>query len=208
MNRPAAARRPIGRRPGDPEETKQVILDAARQAFAASGFERATIRAIAVAADVDPALVLHHFGSKQNLFASAHELPFDPDELVTSVIETPLAERGEALTRLYLTVITAEHGAPLSLMRAAATNEQAAVMMREFVDATLLARAAELAPGADGDLRLAIAGSQLFGIGFARVVLGMGPLRRRSIEEIVEVVAPMVQRLLEPPGEVPAVAAH
>lgn len=200
MSRPEASRRPIGRRPGDPEATKQGILDAARQAFATSGFDRATIRTIAESADVDPSLVLHHFGNKQTLFARAHELPFDPDELVTSVIETPLSERGEVLARLYLTVITAEHGTPLSLMRAAATNDEAAVMMREFVDATLLARAAELAPGPGGELRLAIAGAQLFGIGFARAVLGISTLRRRSTEELVGVVAPLIQQLLEPAG--------
>ncbi|NIR34980.1 MAG: helix-turn-helix transcriptional regulator, partial [Actinobacteria bacterium] len=68
-----------GRRPGDPGVTRAAILDAARAVFGELGFERATIRRIAASADVDPGLVLHYFGTKQGLFAAAHELPFDPE---------------------------------------------------------------------------------------------------------------------------------
>lgn len=199
MTRPASGRRPVGRRPGDPEETKRTILGAARRSFAAAGFERATIRAIAKSAGVDPALVIHHFQNKQHLFARAHELPFDPEELLDSVSAAPAGKRGEYLARFYLTVLTAEDGAPLSMMRAAATHAEAARMLREFIDATLLSRAGELAPGPGGDLRLAIAGAQLFGLGFARSVLGLAPLRDRSTDDLVAAVAPLIQRLLDPP---------
>ncbi|MEQ4714939.1 helix-turn-helix domain-containing protein [Nonomuraea sp. B19D2] len=42
--------------------------ESARALFAEVGFERATIRAIAKRAEVDPALVMQYFGSKQELF--------------------------------------------------------------------------------------------------------------------------------------------
>jgi AcrR family transcriptional regulator len=51
--------------------TEGRILDAARALFAEVGFERATIRAVARAAEVDPALVMQYFGSKQELFRQA-----------------------------------------------------------------------------------------------------------------------------------------
>ena len=53
------------------EETKAVILAAARERFAESGFERATIRAIAADANIDPSMVMRYFGNKDQLFAAA-----------------------------------------------------------------------------------------------------------------------------------------
>ncbi len=67
-----------GRRPGNPAITRQSILEAARATFARAGYERATIRAIASAAAVDPALVHHYFGTKEELFVAAHEIPISP----------------------------------------------------------------------------------------------------------------------------------
>ena len=66
-----------GRRPGN-QDTRQSILDAARAVFAERGFDNASIRAIATAAKVDPALVHHYFGGKDQLFVAAVELPFNP----------------------------------------------------------------------------------------------------------------------------------
>jgi AcrR family transcriptional regulator len=81
---PAGKRGP-GRRPGE-SGTRQAILDAARAQFAAHGWDRATIRAIAREAGVDPALVLHFFGSKTFLFAAAMQWPFDTDAAVEEVL--------------------------------------------------------------------------------------------------------------------------
>ena len=53
------------------KRTEAAILDAARALFAETGFERATIRAVASRAGVDPALVMQYFGSKEGLFAAA-----------------------------------------------------------------------------------------------------------------------------------------
>ncbi|WP_345395616.1 TetR/AcrR family transcriptional regulator [Nonomuraea salmonea] len=54
--------------------TEARILDAARSLFADMGYERATIRAVAKSAGVDPALVMQYFGSKQELFQRAVEV--------------------------------------------------------------------------------------------------------------------------------------
>ena len=63
-----------GRRPGE-SGTREAILTAARGAFAELGYDRATIRGIAAVAEVDPALVLHYFTSKERLFGAALEIP-------------------------------------------------------------------------------------------------------------------------------------
>ncbi|CUR61447.1 hypothetical protein NOCA1240550 [metagenome] len=74
-----------GRRPGAPD-TRAQVLDAARTSFAEKGFRATTIRAVAATAGVDPALVHHYFGTKDNLFLAALEMPVDPRELLAPVV--------------------------------------------------------------------------------------------------------------------------
>ena len=88
--------RQVGRRPGDPAVTRRAILGAARDRFGSVGFDRATIRAIATQADVDPALVIHHFKNKQQLFVAAHELPLNPGELIVPEHSDLMAAIGAA----------------------------------------------------------------------------------------------------------------
>ncbi len=192
----AAKDRPVGRRPGDPDDTREDILRAARDRFGAVGFERATIRSIAEGADVDPALIIHHFGSKQGLFAAAHELPFDPKVLIDQVIALPADQRARALSHAFLSNVLGSGSPAGSLMRAAATNEAAALMMREFVSDVFLSRADRLAPGPDATLRVALAGSHLVGLVFARMIIGIEPLTEAAIDELAERVAPAVDHHL------------
>ncbi len=189
--------RPLGRRPGDPEETRREILAAAQRAFAARGYERATIRAIAHDAGVDPGLVIHHFRNKAELFAAAHELPFNPETLFDKIAEVVPEERGEAVARAYLGLVAGPGSRVFSLLRAAATNEAAAAMLREFITDTVVARGIELVNGPDPELRLALIVSHLMGIAVARELVGLPLLTTRDVEEIVTAVAPTIQRYLD-----------
>ncbi|MFI5505857.1 helix-turn-helix domain-containing protein [Mycobacterium sp. NPDC051804] len=49
--------------------------------FGQNGLERTTIRSVAKAAKVDPALVMHYFGNKDKLFAEASRLDISPPDL-------------------------------------------------------------------------------------------------------------------------------
>jgi AcrR family transcriptional regulator len=99
----------------------------------------ATIRAIAAAARVDPALVLHFFGSKEQLFVTAMQLPQNPAQLVPAAVALGIEGLGERLVTLFLETWDAPHGRPfLALMRSVAGNEKAAEMMREFVSREVL----------------------------------------------------------------------
>ena len=188
-----------GRRPGDPEVTRQAILAAARSVFSDAGFERATIRGIASRAGVDPALIHHHFGAKQELFIAAHQLPFDPAQLIESLQEVPPEQRGEQIVRMYLNVFGLPDSPALSLLRAATTNESAARMLREFLQAVLLDNAVALTNATDARLRVALIGSHMIGVLFARNVVGVPELSERSVEELVTVLAPTVDRYLNTP---------
>lgn len=58
-----------GRRAGQGrDQSRDAILAAARHAFAAHGYRATTLKQIAVAAEVTPAMVNYHFGSKQGLY--------------------------------------------------------------------------------------------------------------------------------------------
>ena len=188
-----------GRRPGDPAVTKQAILQAARQVFGEAGFDRATMRSIASRADVDPALIHHHFGTKQGLFAAAHELPINPAVLVSQVAETPRDQLPETLVRVYLGALMTPGSPALSLLKAATTNESAARMLREYIQSILLDNAKRLTDQPDPRLRVALLGSHMIGIVFARLVVGIPEVTRLEIDDLVSILVPVVERYLFEP---------
>ncbi len=184
-----------GRRPG-PSQTREAVLSAARRLFAAHGYERTTIRAIGREADVDAALVHHYFGTKEQVFVAAMAFPFDPADLIREVVNGPRAELAQRLVRFFLSVWRdPEARAPfLAILRSATTNDQAAAMLREFISSALLARVA----GKLGlpRLRLEGAAAQLVGIALVRYVVGIEPLASAPEDEIVALVAPVIEYYL------------
>ncbi|GAA1022642.1 TetR family transcriptional regulator [Acrocarpospora pleiomorpha] len=189
-------RRP-GRRPGV-SDTRGQILTAARAIFAEKGFDKATIRGIARAAGVDPALVHHYFDTKEGVFVAAMRLPFDPAVLVPILVTGPREEVGERLVRFILT-ITADPKARepvLALLRSAVTNDQVVAMIREFMVEALLGRVAD-ALGIPL-LRMEAAFSQMFGLVMARHIVQMEPMASADPEELVALVGPTIQRYVDP----------
>ena len=184
-----------GRRPGDPEVTRRAILEAARATFAADGYERATIRAIAARARVDPALVHHHFGSKAELFVAAHELPISP-ATVAAALEDGRGTLGERVTRLYLSAALTEGGPFESLIRAAMTHPPARAMLRQFIERGLLDTIAPHLATPDARFRIMLAGSHLMGLFMVRRVLRVDALRDADLDFLVAVVGPTIDRYL------------
>src|SRR4051794_865490 len=92
-----------GRRPGN-QDTREAILAAARTAFAERGYDGASIRQIAGGAGVDPALVHHYFGAKDQLFLAVMEAPFNPAEVLPKIFEPGLDGVGERLVRTFVGV--------------------------------------------------------------------------------------------------------
>ncbi|KAB2350791.1 TetR/AcrR family transcriptional regulator [Actinomadura rudentiformis] len=189
------ARRPPGRRPG-PTETREAILASARELFADKGYDGASLRAIARGAGVDPALVHHFFGNKEGVFIAAMQFPVDPGELLPKIFGTRREDLGETMVRIFLSVWEMpERRAPiLAMLRSAMTNERAAVMMREFVSSALFARAAEL--HGIPLLRIQAAAGQMIGVMILRYVLEVEPIASSTPDEIVELLAPTIQRHL------------
>lgn len=185
-----------GRRPGE-SGTREAILDAARRAFAEQGYDRATIRGIAARAGVDPALVYHFHGSKEELFAAAMQLPFQPSEILPPLLEGDAAGLAERILRLFLGVSDRPGGSPfVALIRSASTNEQAARMLREFMSREVIGRVARALGVPDAELRATLVGSQLAGLAMVRYVLRMEPLASADHQTVIACVGPTLQRYL------------
>jgi AcrR family transcriptional regulator len=185
----------------DNEDKRAAILEAARAVFAERGYDGASVRAIAAAAGVDSALVHHYFGTKEHLFVETMRLPIDPAVEIPQLLEGSRARLGERIVRFFLSVWESEQGrtAILSLLRSAVTNEQAAVMLRQFVTrAFLKPLAVAVGPADDADLRAAMVGSQLIGLVMLRMVVRVEPLASAPHEQVVALVAPTIQRYLVP----------
>ncbi|WP_262282484.1 TetR family transcriptional regulator [Micromonospora sp. MA102] len=190
--------RRTGRRPGNPD-TREAILAAARAAFAERGFDAASIRSIAAAAGVDPALVHHYFGTKEELFRAAMAMPIDPARLLPEVLAGGPAGAGERLVRTFLGVWDSPTGTPaVALLRSAVSNEWMARLMREFLVTQVLRRVLDhldIDP-AELPLRGSLVASQLIGLAMMRYVIRLEPAASADPETLVAAIGPTVQRYL------------
>ncbi len=193
---PSRVRR-SGRRPGD-SGTREAILSAARAAFAEQGYDKATIRGIAARAAVDPALVLHYFGSKERLFGAALQIPFTPGEVLRAALGADPDRLGEVIVRAFLNAWEPAETRPalIAMVRSAMTNDVAQAMVREFLDRRVFGPITAALQIPDADLRATLVGSQFIGLAMMRYVVGFEPMESASVDQIVAAVGPTVQRYL------------
>lgn len=186
-----------GRRPGD-SRTREDILAAARASFAEVGYDRATIRGIAAAASVDPALVLHYFGSKDELFGAALQVPVEPDEVLKRVMSRDVKDMGATLVRAFLEAWEPEESrAPLvAMVRSAMTNETAMALVREYLGRRIFGPITQALGAPDADLRATLVGSQFIGLAMMRYIARIEPLASASVEQLVAAIGPTMQRYL------------
>jgi AcrR family transcriptional regulator len=193
--------RRTGRRPGSPD-TREAILAAARLAFAERGFDNATVRQIATAAEVDPALVHHYFGTKEQLFLATVQVPIDPRDLIPAVVAGGKENIGENLLRTFIRVWDSPAGtAGAALIRSAMGSEWTARMLREFLTTQILRRVIkqlDLDP-AEAPLRTSLVASQIAGLAMMRYIIKLEPLASAPGETIVTMIGPTIQRYITGP---------
>jgi AcrR family transcriptional regulator len=181
-------------------------LAAAREAFAERGFDGATIRGIATAAAVDPALVHHYFGNKDKLFLAAVHAPVDPGALLPQALEGGRENLGAGIVRTFLGVWDGPaRPAALALLRSAVGNEWTAKLLREFLVSQVLRRVLGTLdlPAKEREARGALVASQLIGVVMARYVLLLEPLASATHESLVASLGPTLQRYLTGDVELP-----
>jgi AcrR family transcriptional regulator len=190
-------RRTPGRRPGGPD-TRGEILEAARETFAAKGFEGTSLRAVARAAGVDAALVHHYFDGKESLFVEAMALPIDPRIVAERVLDGPVDGIGDRIIGTFLAVWEAPESRVRmkAMLRAAISSEDYAHLIRDAITRLILGPVSSVLDVPDAPLRVSLVASQLMGVVLVRYIIELDPLASATPDEVVARIAPTIQRYL------------
>jgi AcrR family transcriptional regulator len=174
------------------DATRAAILRSARERFATDGYERATIRAIARDAGIDPSMVMRYYGNKEGLFAAASEI----DLRFPALTDIPAEELGPRLVRHFLERWEGDETLN-ALLRVGVTNPAGAERMHSVLREQVVPVVASVCPDAQQiPVRAALAASQILGMALTRYVLKMPPVVALSNDEIVSWLGPTVQRYL------------
>ncbi|MDV3129754.1 TetR family transcriptional regulator [Mycobacterium sp. 21AC1] len=199
---PPRERKRPGRPPGQ-SDTRDRILVCARELFARNGIDKTSIRAIAGAAGVDPALVHHYFGTKTQLFAAAIHIPIDPMAVIGPLREVPVDEIGYTLPSILLPLWDSEMGkgfiATLRSILAGSEVSLVRTFLQEVITVEVGSRVDN--PPGSGKIRVQFVASQLVGVVMARYILELEPFSSLPVDQIAATIAPNLQRYLT--GELP-----
>ncbi len=197
--------------PVSPQDAASAVLQAARIAFAARGYAGTTVKSVAVAAGVAPDVVTSLYRNKERLFAAALRLPFDPAGAVPELIAPGVEGLGRRLVLMLLTVmddervrddlsrvLSSEAAAPAAATAASASQLTELRSISEYLSSTVIDPVVTALGVPDARLRVTVITSHLLGLAMSRYVLRIEPLASASEEEVVRLVAPAIQSLLDP----------
>jgi AcrR family transcriptional regulator len=174
------------------------ILREARASFAEHGYAGTTVRAVARAADVDPALVYHYYGSKEGLLDAATTPPQSFLDEVVTAWQTPQGELGEQLVRRMLrNWDNPDHRPVLRAVLQIAGNEPATrEKLRLIIEQSMMGPPAQALDESERQVRSSLIASQLMGVAFMRYVWKIEPIATMTEDDLVTAVAPTIQRYL------------
>jgi AcrR family transcriptional regulator len=177
--------------------TRAEILRAARSRFAADGYQRATIRAIAAEAGIDPSMVMRYYGSKDGLFAAAVEVDLRLPDLST----IPRRKLGATLVAHFLRRWEdPADDALLMLLRSGVTDESAAARLRTVFREQLTPVLLGLADDRDAAAhRAGLVATQMLGLALCRNLLRLPPVAAMDADTVVARIGPTIQRYLTAP---------
>ena len=180
------------------DATRAEILRAAQVRFAVDGYQKATIRAIAADAGIDPSMVMRYYGNKATLFAAA----VDVDLQLPDLTAIPKRRLGETLVAHFLQRWEGDptDDALLMLLRSAATDDFAAERMRaifrEQLTPVVLGLVGDPSEAAE---RAGLISSQLLGLALCRHILRLPAVAAVDPETITVRIGPTIQRYLTAP---------
>ncbi|MFJ1768212.1 TetR family transcriptional regulator [Amycolatopsis sp. NPDC088138] len=178
-------------------ESRQRILRVARELFDQHGYNGTTVRMIATAAEVDPAMVFYFFGTKQKLFGAVIDLSADVPPAIDSIFDGDVATIGERVVRTLVENLDKSDRTPLVMLtRSAPTDPKSEALLREFIDRELTGRLAALLGTPDAAVRAGMVNVQILGLAVARYIVHLEPIASASVDELVATFGPLVQHCL------------
>jgi hypothetical protein len=152
---------------------------------------------------VDAALVHHYFGTKQQLFAAAIQLPINPMTVLVPMRETPVEELGLRLPSVLLPIWDSEMGAGLIATLRSLISGADVSLARSFLEEVVVVEVGSRVdnPPGTGKIRAQFVASQLMGVVMARYIVKIEPFASLPPEQIARTIAPNLQRYLT--GDLP-----
>lgn len=189
-----------GRRPGN-EDTRGLILAAARTEFARRGYSATTLRGIARAAGVDARLVHHYFDGKRDVFVASIGVPANLTDAVAAIAGAGPDGVGERMVTTFLQLWDRDvvRDRLVAVISAAMVDPPTARTIREFVTIEVFGAVIDRLGTGERDRRAALAVSQMIGLAMARFVLEIEPIASQTHAQLVADLGPTLQRYLTGP---------
>ncbi|MEC3914896.1 TetR/AcrR family transcriptional regulator [Nocardia sp. CDC160] len=176
------------------DATKAAILEAARRRFAEDGYRKATIRAIAADADIDPSMVMRYYGNKDGLFDAALDIDLELPDLAAAVPDSLGALIAGRFLELWEQPPTSE--ILLTLMRSALSDDIVVERMQRIFAQQIMPAVLRFGDPSDAPHRAGLIATQILGLALCRYVLKLPPVVALTHEQIVADIGPTVQRYL------------
>jgi AcrR family transcriptional regulator len=172
----------------------------AQQEILDRGYHGTSLRGVARRGGVDPSLVRHYFGSKDELLLQAVEVRVDPTRFAQEILHGAPSGVGRRIVRFMLG-FWGDQASPKGLVRMVSTlnSPDIAELTREaFVKPFFGTIAAEVSPDRP-QLRAALAASQMMALGLSRYVLREPTLSGTEQQDLVRIVGRSLQHCLTGP---------
>jgi AcrR family transcriptional regulator len=176
--------------------TRDLIAAAARELFEERGFAATSVRAIGASAGVDPALVMRHFGSKEQLFV----------EVVGALrgagpeLEGPLETLGRRLVQHALDPERDRERRAYAAMVRASDHDAVRDSLRQAARTTFIDGLCTLLPGPDAGARAELIAAQIGGLMQAWPTIGAELLDTVGRAGVVELYGVAIQALVDSPA--------
>jgi len=185
---------------GSSDQIREAAVAAARSAFAAGGYARTTYKGLAAAAGVAPTVLRKYYDNKEAIFAAALKLPTDPAGAVPALLAPGIDGLGERVVRLTMDILEDPQVRDdlVSMVRGGASAAALTKSMQSYLEVAVIDRVVAAVGVPDARMRAALISSYLIGIVAGRYVARIEPLASASEEQVVRMVAPTIQALLDP----------
>lgn len=187
------------------------ILQATRVLLASGGYASTTIKSVAAAAGVTPTVVSSLYANRERLLAAALRLPFEPGQAIPDLIAPGIDGLGDRLVRTMVSLLD-DPGVRADLSRIMRSDAAAGLMTDEgspgavtqiraisdYLQSSLVDRVVQALGIPDARLRVALITSHLLGLATTRYVLRIEPVASATQDQLVAMVGPAIQSLLDP----------